>query len=125
MTDIDDANPRWYSLPEVAEILGVRLRDVRTLLRDQSLAGSRRGDDSAPFLVPPEFLVTAEDGAAEPGPLPSLRGTLIQLTDGGLSTDEAVEWLLTELPELGTTPVAALRAKRIHEVRRIAQTHAL
>jgi|SRR5690625_282578 len=125
MTDTDTADDRWYSLPEVAELLGVRLRDVRNLLRDQALAGSRRGNPDAPFLIPADFLLTSDDGAAQAGPVPSLRGTLITLGDGGFGTEEAVDWLLTEHPELGTTPIAALRARRIHEVRRLAQTLAL
>ncbi|HLV05124.1 Rv2175c family DNA-binding protein [uncultured Georgenia sp.] len=121
----DASGTRWYSLPEVAEILGIRLRDVRTLLRDNALAASRRGREDGPVLVPADFLLTAEDGAARPGPVPALRGTLIQLQDGGFTVEEAVEWLLTEREELGTTPIAALRARRIHEVRRVAQTVAL
>ncbi|HLT84879.1 MAG TPA: Rv2175c family DNA-binding protein [Phototrophicaceae bacterium] len=125
MTVNDPAGQTWYSLPEVAEILDIRLRDVRALLRDHTLAGKRRDGEDSPFLVPADFLLTAEDGAAEPGPVPSLRGTLIQLTDGGFTTDEAVDWLLTEQPELGATPIAALRARRIHEVRRVAQTRAV
>lgn len=124
MTVNDPSGPRWCSLPEVAELLDIRLRDVRDLLRDQALAGTRPQEDG-PFLVPRDFLHTAEDGAAEPGPVPSLRGTLIQLTDTGFSTEGAVEWLLTEQEDLGTTPIAALRAHRIHEVRRVAQTFAV
>jgi len=124
MTIDDSTGMRWYSLPEVAELLDVRLRDVRSLLRDHSLAGSRRGEDG-PFLVPAAFILTAEDGAAQPGPVPSLRGTLMQLMDTGFEPEAAVEWLLTEQPELGSTPIAALRDKRIHEVRRVAQTRAV
>ncbi|WP_413449842.1 Rv2175c family DNA-binding protein [Georgenia phoenicis] len=124
MTVNDDSGPRWCSLPEVAELLDIRLRDVRDLLRDQALAGTRP-EEGGPFLVPREFILTADDGAAQPGPVPSLRGTLVQLTDTGFSTDEAVQWLLTEQDALGTTPIAALRARRIHEVRRVAQTFAV
>jgi hypothetical protein len=124
MTENDASGPRWCSLPEVAELLDVRLRDVRDLLREHHLAGTRPREEG-PFLVPRDFLLTAEDGAAEPGPVPSLRGTLIQLTDTGFTVDEAVEWLLTEQEDLGTTPIAALRAQRIHEVRRVAQTLAV
>lgn len=121
----EPAETRWYSVPEVAELLGIRLRDVRALLGDNALAGSRRGQEDGPFLIPGDFLLTADDGAAAPGPVPSLRGTVTQLLDGGFSSEEAVEWLLTEQPELGTTPIAALRARRIHEVRRVAQTRAI
>lgn len=125
MTDNDPSGTRWYSLPEVAELLDVRLRDVRTLLRDHALAGTRRGQEDGPFLIPGDFLLTADDGAAKPGPVPSLRGTLIQLSDSGFTTEEAVRWLLTEDPQLGTTPIGALRARRIHEVRRLVQTVAI
>lgn len=118
------ADDTWLTIDVVAERLGLRLRDVRALLRDHALAGTRRQEDG-PFVVPAEFIFTPDDGAAEPGPVPSLRGTLIQLTDGGMSTEEAVEWLVTEQEELGTTPIAALRARRIHEVRRVAQTVAI
>lgn len=119
-----DETETWLTIDVVAERLDMRLRDVRSLLRDQSLAGTRR-TEGGPFVVPAQFLLTVEDGAAAPGPVPSLRGTLIQLTDGGLTTEEAVEWLVTEQEELGTTPIAALRARRIHEVRRVAQTSAV
>ncbi|PYG02019.1 hypothetical protein SAMN05216184_101484 [Georgenia satyanarayanai] len=122
MTDASDS--RWCSLPEVAELLDVRLRDVRDLLRDHHLAGTRP-QEGGPFLVPRDFLLTVEDGAAQPAPVPSLRGTLMQLTDTGFTVDEAVEWLLSEQEELGATPIAALRAQRIHEVRRLAQTFAV
>ena len=114
----------WLPLPDVAERLGMRLRDVRNLLRDRALAAVRP-DEDGPLLIPSVFLFTAADGAAEPGPVPSLRGTLIQLADGGMSIEESVEWLTTEQEELGTTPIAALRARRIHEVRRLAQTVAI
>ncbi|WP_152190492.1 Rv2175c family DNA-binding protein [Georgenia satyanarayanai] len=124
MTENDASGLRWCSLPEVAELLDVRLRDVRDLVRDHHLAGTRPQEEG-PFLVPRDFLLTAEDGAAEPGPVPSLRGTLILLTDTGFTVDEAVAWLLTEQEDLGTTPIAALRAQRIHEVRRLAQTFAV
>lgn len=119
-----DETEVWLTIDVLAERLGMRLRDVRGLLRDQALAGTRR-EENGPFVVPAQFIFTAEDGAADPGPVPSLRGTLIQLTDSGMPTDEAVEWLLAEQEELGTTPIAALRARRIHEVRRVAQTAAL
>lgn len=119
-----DETEVWLTIDVLAERLGMRLRDVRGLIRDQALAGTRR-EEGGPFVVPAQFIFTAEDGAADPGPVPSLRGTLIQLTDSGMPTEEAVEWLLAEQEELGTTPIAALRARRIHEVRRVAQTAAL
>ncbi|KTR50913.1 Rv2175c family DNA-binding protein, partial [Curtobacterium oceanosedimentum] len=62
-----------------------------------------------------EFLDDAE-------PLPELRGTLIVLADNGFSDDEAVRWMLSEEPALGTSPIAALHAGRKAEVRRVAQS---
>ena len=43
------------------------------------------------------------------------------LSDAGFSDAEALEWLLGEEDSLGTTPIAALRAGRKAEVRRVAQ----
>ena len=43
------------------------------------------------------------------------------LSDAGFSDAEALEWLLDEEESLGTTPIAALRAGRKAEVRRVAQ----
>ena len=48
-------------------------------------------------------------------------GTVTLLADVGFADDEAVEWMLEVEPSLGTSPIAALRAGRKAEVRRVAQ----
>ena len=122
----DDLIPTdWLSLPDVAEVMGVKLRDVRNLLRDRTLAGMRRPAPDGPFLVPALFLVEDEEDANRRRPLRTLRGTVMQLEDGGFTSDEAVAWMLTETPALDAAPVVALREQRIHEVRRVAQALAL
>lgn len=108
----------WLSLPEAAALLGWRLRDVRSALADRRLL-AKRPDGGGPPLIPRDFLVAGPDGPMTV--LPSLRGTATLLSDSGLDDDAAVGWLLAEDGLLGTRPVTALRAGRIHEVRRAAQ----
>lgn len=110
----------WLSLPEVADAIGAELRDVRGMVRESRLAGTRQGPSKA-YTVPAEFILTTAENPDEPGPLPSLRGTLITLFDAGYSEDEAVRWLLAPDDSLGVPPIQALRAGQIHAVRRIAQ----
>jgi hypothetical protein len=110
----------WLSLPEVAEAIGVELRDVRGMVRESRLAGVRRRASNA-YAVPVEFILTKDENPEEPGPLPALRGTLITLADSGFSEEEAVRWLLRTDDSLGVPPVEALRTGKIHAVRRIAQ----
>ncbi|WP_182353416.1 Rv2175c family DNA-binding protein [Flaviflexus huanghaiensis] len=102
------------SLPEVAEALGIRLRDVRTLISDRRLLATR---PEGPLVITRDQLVES-DGTWQV--LGNLRGTLILLADAGFSDDEAHEWLHREEPELGETPMAALRSGKHRAVRRIA-----
>ncbi|MFC7406087.1 Rv2175c family DNA-binding protein [Georgenia alba] len=120
MTAVPDEPSGWYSVPEAAELLGVRDRDVRAMLRDRRLLAVPHGPNSARS-VPADLLLGPEvdDG---PGPLPNLRGTLIVLADAGYDDEESFRWLYSPHEELGSTPVAALRARRTHAVRRVAQT---
>ncbi|UFU01629.1 DNA-binding protein [Ruania suaedae] len=108
----------WLSIPEVAEALGVRLRDVRTMLAERRLLAVRRGDNEA-WAIPAGLLTRVDDGGAQP--LASLRGTLVQLGDAGMSDEECMTWLYSPNDELGEPPIEALRAGRIHAVRRAAQ----
>lgn len=114
----------WLSVPEVAERLGVRDREVRTMLRDRRLLAVRRAEGRGPQ-IPRDFLVPAQDGAPGWQALPSLRGTLVLLADCGLDDDQAMRWLTAHDDELGEAPLAALRRDRTHAVRRVAQTLAL
>ena len=64
---------------------------------------------------------TAASFLRDDAPLPELHGTAVVLADAGFSDAEALEWLLGEEDSLGTSPIAALRAGRKSEVRRVAQ----
>ncbi len=113
----------WLTLPEVADVLGVRQRDVRAAIADHRLPACREGG-RGPLRVPADFLeVEPDDGRW--GILPSLRGTATVLADAGLDTEASVAWLLAPESTLGASPVAALRAGRVREVRRAAQVLAL
>ncbi|MFT4229363.1 MAG: Rv2175c family DNA-binding protein [Microbacterium sp.] len=102
----------WLSLPELVDLLGEPLGRIRRLLDERHLVASRRAGGGPK--VPSDFIV---DGH----PLPSLRGTVFVLHDAGFSDDEAIDWLLSPDDSIGTTPIAALRAGRKSEVRRVAQ----
>lgn len=108
----------WWSIPEIAQALGVRDRDVRSMLSDRSLVAVRR-DGRAP-VIPAAFVVT-DASSGERAVVPGLRGTVIQLADSGYSDDEIVAWLLRVSDELGSSPLAALIELRTHAVRRAAQ----
>jgi hypothetical protein len=114
---LDDLVSTWLTLPDVAERLGIEIGRVRGLVASRHLIGVRRGERTT-FQVPQDFLVESEDGAEV---LETLRGTLTLLGDAGFADDEALRWLFTGQESLGTTPVAAMRAGRRAEVRRIAQ----
>lgn len=108
---------KWYGLQDAADFLGVEKKRVRSLLKEHSLAAARRDPDH-PLEIPEPFL---RDASGNPGPLDSLKGTVILLLDGGYSEDEAVEWLLSPNDSLaGQTPLTALTQGRKKEVRRVA-----
>lgn len=104
----------WVSVPEAAEIQGCSLSTVRGQLKDLELLSVRRGPNNAVYI--PAVFVTPE------GPLPTLRGTITVLLDGGMSEGEALVWLFT--PQTGLsgngTPVGALEAGQKTEIRRRA-----
>lgn len=103
--------PRWLTIPDLVEILGVGVSKVRRLIEDRSLLATRI---DGVWCVPDVFLRDNE-------PLPELKGTLILLADSGYSDDEAMHWLLSDEESLGVSPIDALRAGRKAEVRRVAQ----
>ena len=84
---------------------------VHRLIEDHHLLAVRR---ERVLVVPEEFLQDRE-------PLKDLRGTLILLADDGFTDDEAMDWMLEVNELLGVSPIAALRAGRKAEVRRVAQ----
>jgi hypothetical protein len=105
------AGTSWLTIPEIVEILDLPLGKVHRLLEERALLGTRV---DGVLKVPSDFIVDGE-------PLGDLRGTLVVLSDAGFSDDECMHWLLNDEDSLGTTPVAALRAGRKAEVRRVAQ----
>ena len=107
----DSTDIRWLTVPDLTEILGLKVSQVRRLIEDRALL-ARRVDGV--WRVPEPFIRDAE-------PLGELRGTLVLLSDLGFSDDEAIDWLLSSEESLGVSPIDALRAGRKAEVRRVAQ----
>jgi hypothetical protein len=109
VTDTPDAT--WLTVPDLTELLGLKVSQVRRLIEDRALL-ARKIDGV--WKVPAAFVV---DGA----PMSELRGTLIVLGDSGFTDDEAMDWLLSPEDSLGVSPIEALQAGRKAEVRRVAQ----
>lgn len=102
----------WLTVPEIAELLGSDVLEVRRLLRDGRLAAGRGADG---VLRLPADLV--QDGAV----VKHLPAVLTLLRDNRYTDAEALAWLLTDDPSLPGTPLAALRDNRGTEVKRRAQ----
>ena len=107
----DSSETEWLTVPDLTEILGIKVSQVRRLIEDRALL-ARKIDGV--WKVPAAFITAGE-------PLKELKGTLVVLGDSGFSDDEAMEWLLNPEDSLGISPVDALRAGRKAEVRRVAQ----
>lgn len=99
------------TIPDLTEILDLKVSQVRRLIEDRSLLASRV---DGVWKVPELFVVDGE-------PMHELKGTLIVLADSGYTDEEAMHWLLSDEESLGTSPVLALLAGRKAEVRRVAQ----
>lgn len=102
---------RWLTIPDLTEMLGLKVSQVRRLIEDRSLLASKI---DGVWKVPELFIVDGE-------PMHELKGTIVVLSDSGFSDEEAMHWLLNEEESLGVSPVAALLAGRKAEVRRVAQ----
>lgn len=111
----DTGSEQWLTVPDVCERLGLSPGKVHRLVEEKSLMGVKT---DGVFRIPEVFL----DGAE---PLKDLRGTAVVLVDGGFTDEAAVDWLLRDSVDLGTSPVAALHQGRKAEVRRLAQSLAL
>ncbi len=109
MTESPDV--QWLTIPDLTEMLGLKVSQVRRLIEDRALLASRV---DGIWKVPAAFIVDGE-------PLTELKGTLIVLADSGFSDEEAMRWLLNPDDSLGVSPIAALTAGRKAEVRRVAQ----
>lgn len=109
VTDADQTD--WLTIPDLVDRLGLTPSRIRRLIDDRHLLATKI---DGVLKVPAAFL-------RDDGPLPELHGTAMVLADAGFSDAQALEWLLGEEDSLGTTPIAALRAGRKSEVRRVAQ----
>ncbi|MCS0497959.1 helix-turn-helix domain-containing protein [Schumannella luteola] len=98
-------------MPDLVELLGISPSKVHRLIEDRHLLAIRV---DGVLRVPADFLKDGE-------PLHELRGTLMLLADSGYSDEEAMHWLTGVDDSLGVSPIAALRAGRKAEVRRVAQ----
>ncbi|MRG61510.1 DNA-binding protein [Agromyces sp. CFH 90414] len=107
----DAAEPAWLTVPDLVERTGQTPSRIRKLIDERHLLATRI---DGVLKVPADFL-------RDDLPLPELHGTAMVLADAGFSDEEAVAWLISEDDSLGTTPIAALRAGRKSEVRRVAQ----
>lgn len=108
----------WLAVPDIMELTGASLADVKTWLQERHIIGARRGPNRAVY-VPALFLT-------EEGPVFPLRGTVTVLADGGYRDDEIIRWLLTSDDTLqGGSAIASLRDGSKTEVRRRAQEMAL
>lgn len=110
--DVSDfLDVRWLTIPDLTELLNLKVSQVRRLIEDRALLALRV---DGVWKVPADFINGTE-------PLSELRGTLVVLGDSGFTDDEAMHWLLEPEDSLGVAPIAALRAGRKAEVRRVAQ----
>ncbi|MFD6178957.1 MULTISPECIES: Rv2175c family DNA-binding protein [unclassified Isoptericola] len=116
-TALEPLVDEWLTLPDVAEVLGIPVSKVRGLVAERTLVGIKRGERNT-FQVPAVFLVT--DGE-KPHVLPTLRGTVLVLSDVGLDDAAILRWLFETEPSIGNAPIAELLAGRRAEVRRVAQ----
>lgn len=114
MADLENLVGEWLSVPEVAEAIGLRQRQVRKMVTDGELLSARVGPNQS-VGIPAVFI---RDGEI----LPSLIGTVTVLRDARFSDDEALEWLFTpdESLPLPGGPIHMLLAGRKAEVRKRA-----
>ncbi|MDP5226216.1 MULTISPECIES: Rv2175c family DNA-binding protein [Arthrobacter] len=112
MSEIEALVGEWLPLPDVAEVLDVKISRVHGLLDERVLVALKLGERKIRS-VPAEFVRGGEV-------LDSLKGTIAVLTDAGFSDEELLLWLFTDDPSLPGRPVDALREGRKTEIRRRA-----
>lgn len=101
----------WYTLPDIAEMWGVSIGDIRRAVEDHELLAVKRGKPKV-LSVPAELV--------DQGQIEKLAGTITLLLDGGFSESEALHWLMTPDETLPGTPISQLREGKRGEVRRRA-----
>ena len=108
---ITDRVKSWVTLEEAAQLLSVSPSKVKRYLEEHVLFAVKIEKQ---LMIPSELIVDHE-------PLSSIRGTMLQLLDLGLTEAEAIDWLYQENDELGESPMAALLKGHKAPVRRAAQ----
>lgn len=108
---ITDRVKSWVTLEEAAQLLSVSPSKVKRYLEEHVLFAVKIEKQ---LMIPAELIVDHQ-------PLSSIRGTMLQLLDLGLTEAEAIDWLYQENDELGETPMAALLKGHKAPVRRAAQ----
>ncbi|MEO6268666.1 MAG: Rv2175c family DNA-binding protein [Nocardioidaceae bacterium] len=105
----------WLDWAGAADLLGVTVSRVRTMIREHELAAAvpLPGEGQR---VPAAFI---QDGLVTKG----LPGLLTVLHDGGYDDRECIAWLFVDLALPGR-PIDALRENRGAEVKRRAQAMA-
>jgi hypothetical protein len=101
----------WLALPDVAEMLDLKITKVHQMLRDRSLIAVRK---DGVLRIPAEFVTNVNVRKHLPG-------VLNLLYDAGYNDEEAMRWLYTEDESLPGTPAAALGGPGATEVKRRAQ----
>ena len=108
---ITDRVTSWVTVEEAAQLLSVSPSKVKRYLEEHVLFAVKIDKQ---LMIPAELIVDHE-------PLSSIRGTMLQLLDLGLTETEAIDWLYQENDSLGETPMAALLKGHKAPVRRAAQ----
>lgn len=110
--DLTALVPAWLDWAEAAELLGVTVAKVRTMIRDHELAAAVP-EPGAGQQVPAELI---QDGM----PVKGLPGLLTVLHDAGYDDRECIAWLFRDDDYPGRA-IDALRENRGTEVKRRAQ----
>jgi excisionase family DNA binding protein len=101
----------WITIEQAAELLSVSPSKIKRYLEEHVLFAVKIDKQ---LMIPAELIVDNE-------PLSSIRGTMLQLLDLGLTEAEAIEWLYQLNDALGETPMSALLKGHKAPVRRAAQ----
>ena len=105
------APTQWLTLPDIAEMFGVKVTRVHQMIRDRELLAVRR---DGVLQVPAGLVANATVRKHLPG-------VLNLLHDAGYNDEETMRWLFTDDPSLPGTPANGLGGPLATEVKRRAQ----
>jgi hypothetical protein len=114
--DLSALVPEWIDWGTAADLLGVSVAKVRTMVKDHQLADAVPTPGATPQ-IPADLI---QDGL----PVKGLPGLLTVMHDNGYDDRECIAWLYLD-QELPGRPIDALRENRGTEVRRRAQAMAI